>query len=166
MIYFIEATGAGLLKIGFTDRDPEQRLKELQTGCPHALRLLATQPGNQEIERAWHQEYGHLRTTGEWFRIDDRLRGLLWWLEHGAREVGDLRESVASSRQHYHARIVALERRQEADWRRMVEARNQLDEALTDYIIELQRDVAELRSQLAAGSGVVSGRSMVGDCRM
>jgi hypothetical protein len=74
VIYFIEATGAGLLKIGFTDGDPEQRLKQLQTGCPHPLRLVATAAGSQKAEAELHRQFAHLRASGEWFRLDDELR--------------------------------------------------------------------------------------------
>lgn len=81
MIYFIEAVGANLLKIGFTDRDPEERLKELQTGCPHRLRVVGVWDEPASCEKYHHEQWQHLRETGEWFRIDERLRGYMWWLE-------------------------------------------------------------------------------------
>lgn len=69
MVYFIEAVGAGLVKIGFTDGNPEDRLKQLQTGCPHALRLRAAMHGDLNREKAMHQQFAHLRESGEWFRL-------------------------------------------------------------------------------------------------
>lgn len=76
MIYFIEAMGAGLVKIGFTERAVVDRLKELQTGCPHRLRVLATVAGSQSDEGDFHRQFAHLRAEGEWFRLDDELRVL------------------------------------------------------------------------------------------
>lgn len=40
MIYFAQADGTELVKIGYTGGDPHKRLSELQTGCPHRLILL------------------------------------------------------------------------------------------------------------------------------
>lgn len=82
MVYFIEAVGAGLVKIGFTDGDPMDRLKQLQTGCPHALRLRGVLEGDQSAERAMHQQFAHLREGGEWFKFTIELEvyvGLARW---------------------------------------------------------------------------------------
>lgn len=74
MIYFIEAVGAGLIKIGYTAGKAEDRLKQLQTGCPHKLRVLATFDGyDQEDEQRIHRELDHLRDKGEWFRMDTAI---------------------------------------------------------------------------------------------
>lgn len=69
MVYFIEAVGAGLVKIGFTDGDPAERLRQLQTGSAHPLRLRATIRGDMETEKATHRRFAHLRTGGEWFTL-------------------------------------------------------------------------------------------------
>jgi hypothetical protein len=132
VIYFIEAVGAGLLKIGFTDRDPLERLRELQTGCPHTLRLLGTCPGTQADERQFHELWATTRTTGEWFRIDDRLRWFLGWLEYGEKVVTPftdpicaqlmrLEDRVTSVDDHYFARLEQLSL-QVDELRRQVEA--------------------------------------------
>lgn len=77
MIYFIEAIGADRVKIGYTDGDPESRMKSLQTGCPHRLRLLAAVDGDMDAERALHQAFDHLCTVGEWFTFGPDLRGFI-----------------------------------------------------------------------------------------
>lgn len=78
MIYLIEAIGAGLVKIGFTDRPVEDRLRELQTASPHRLKLVASFAGTINQESQLHEAFDHLRAVGEWFRIDDELRSLMW----------------------------------------------------------------------------------------
>jgi hypothetical protein len=74
MVYFIEAEGVNLVKIGCTDRDVESRLRELQTASPHPLVLAGSTEGSHELEKHFHDAFAHLRTVGEWFRIDDELR--------------------------------------------------------------------------------------------
>lgn len=76
MIYFIEAVGANAVKIGFTEQKPEDRLAALQTGCPHPLRLMGVMDGDVAEERRLHARFKRLRTTGEWFKLDDELRFL------------------------------------------------------------------------------------------
>jgi hypothetical protein len=36
--------------------------------------LLATETGGHHLERQRHRQFGHLRTTGEWFKYEDDLR--------------------------------------------------------------------------------------------
>lgn len=74
MIYFIEAVGANRVKIGFTEGEPEARLKALQTGCPHPLRLLVAFPGAQSVEKQLHEQFANLRTQGEWFDLNCSTR--------------------------------------------------------------------------------------------
>src|SRR5688572_19771645 len=78
VIYFIEAVGAGLVKIGFTERDVQDRLRELQTASPHRLKLVASISGDINDESALHKSFAHLRQVGEWFRIDAELQTLMW----------------------------------------------------------------------------------------
>lgn len=71
-IYLIEAVGAFALKVGFTSGPLEKRLRDLQTGSPHELRLVASQSGSKSDERALHETLEDYRIRGEWFD----LRGL------------------------------------------------------------------------------------------
>lgn len=48
MVYFIE--GGGFVKIGVAE-NPEIRLKALQTGCPHDLRLICCIEGGFGLEK-------------------------------------------------------------------------------------------------------------------
>lgn len=80
-IYFIQPEEGGLMKIGFAN-DPTRRLRELQTGSPLRLRLVAEVPGTIEDERALHRHFRHLRERHEWFRPVPELRVYL------ARQLG------------------------------------------------------------------------------
>lgn len=76
-IYFIEMEGLNLLKIGFTERDPKDRLRELQTANPHKLNLLHVMDGGLNQEAELHQSFDHLREQGEWFRFTPELQAFL-----------------------------------------------------------------------------------------
>jgi hypothetical protein len=72
-VYVIEAKGQHLFKVGFTTTDPEDRLRQLQTGCPHKLELLTafSCENPPQIEEALHQmleRHAH-RVQGEWFAL-------------------------------------------------------------------------------------------------
>lgn len=70
--YFIQAENGGPIKIGYTSKDnPEDRLRDLQTGNPNQLRLVAAIPSN--IERDLHRKFSHIRIKGEWFESTDEL---------------------------------------------------------------------------------------------
>ncbi len=73
-IYFIEMEGLNLLKIGFTDRDPLDRLRELQTANPHKLNLLLVMAGGVKHEAQLHRDFAHLQAQGEWFRFTPELQ--------------------------------------------------------------------------------------------
>lgn len=57
------------VKIGWSGT-PEGRVKQLQTGSPHVLRLLDTHPGPEELENFLHEEFAPSRLHGEWFLIE------------------------------------------------------------------------------------------------
>jgi hypothetical protein len=76
VVYFIEDAARALIKIGVT-RWPKRRLDSLQIGAGTELKLLATTPGEEDVEREWHRRFAHLRTRGEWFRDTPELRAAI-----------------------------------------------------------------------------------------
>lgn len=72
-VYLMRQGGAtGPIKIGVA-RDPDGRLKNLQTGSPRTLRIIARLPFESrmealEMERALHAKYKEFRLKGEWFK--------------------------------------------------------------------------------------------------
>ena len=67
LIYFI--WDGDHVKIG-TSVNPIPRLKSLQTGNPRKLEILATMIGGRDTEKSLHDQFSHLRVSGEWFRPD------------------------------------------------------------------------------------------------
>lgn len=73
-VYFIQAIGVDLMKIGFTTHeDPRKRLTHLKIGSPLPLRLITTIPATRYTERKIHRRFAHLWSHGEWFRLTPEL---------------------------------------------------------------------------------------------
>ena len=70
MIYFARDEVTQHIKIGFTSGDGEDRLRDLQTGCPGQLVLLLQIEGSKQDETTWHDRFAEarLRDPGEWFK--------------------------------------------------------------------------------------------------
>jgi len=70
MIYFIQQDINGPIKIGYTENNPESRLKALQTGNSNTLTLLGYIDGEEQQEKMIHRFFNGYRINGEWFRPD------------------------------------------------------------------------------------------------
>lgn len=70
-VYFIACPETGRVKIGFTSKSPEERLRNLQTGSPTELKLMCFQPGTRADEQHLHEILGDFRLHGEWFEAAD-----------------------------------------------------------------------------------------------
>lgn len=66
-----------LVKIGFTTKNPRNRLAALQCGSPLPLVLWAYIQGPESLERAFHAAFAELRSHGEWFFLQDKLHDFL-----------------------------------------------------------------------------------------
>jgi len=75
-VYFIEAVGLDLVKIGYA-RDIDERLRKLAPGCPAPLRLLGVISGGPSTERYLHVTLEASRAHGEWFRRGPALTEVL-----------------------------------------------------------------------------------------
>lgn len=67
-VYIIAAEGTQFFKIGYSE-NPQFRLAELQTGCPHFLKIIGQWPGSMEAESQIHIRLESCRGIGEWFSI-------------------------------------------------------------------------------------------------
>jgi hypothetical protein len=71
-VYAVKA--GDFIKIGFTKGDVADRMAQLQTGSPVALRLLGIGPGGRYIERGIHDILKSFKAHGEWFRDEPIVR--------------------------------------------------------------------------------------------
>lgn len=72
MIYFVQAEGGGLIKIG-TSVCLTERLRQLELIHGDGLSVLAVMPGSFDVERTLHDRFAHLWEGGEWFRDNGEL---------------------------------------------------------------------------------------------
>ncbi|MFD5509007.1 GIY-YIG nuclease family protein [Streptomyces sp. NPDC127051] len=90
VVYFVERHG--YIKIGVTS-SLKQRLPSLASGSclmpdgvsPGPVTLLATTPGDREVEAAYHLRFRRLRVRGEWFRPNKALLTVVEDLQRAAR---------------------------------------------------------------------------------
>lgn len=85
-VYFILASSAKprKMKIGKA-KDPEKRLRQLQTGCPYQLKLIGTIRCKSDrhaidIEKAAHELFSEYNHLGEWFKCSDFVLSKVWEL--------------------------------------------------------------------------------------
>lgn len=67
VVYFIEAVGLDLIKIGYA-MDLRLRFTGMMTASPAPLTLLGTVPGGPKVEMEIHERLAGHRAHGEWFR--------------------------------------------------------------------------------------------------
>lgn len=80
-VYFIQSVDSLRIKIGVA-KDPVDRLRSLQTGCPERLELIATIPcAGVEQERKLHRQFRRDKIHGEWFEPTILL---MQWIEDNA----------------------------------------------------------------------------------
>lgn len=68
-LYFIQAKGSGRIKIG-RSKNPQRRLKTLQTGNASQLKMVANLDGLGWREKDLHNTLKKWRLKGEWFEYD------------------------------------------------------------------------------------------------
>ena len=68
-LYIIQSDVTGMIKIG-RSKDPQKRLKQLQTGNPSRLKLIASFKGEGWKEKILHENLKKYRLEGEWFSYD------------------------------------------------------------------------------------------------
>lgn len=76
MIYAIEAVGLDRVKFGRA-KNPASRIRELSTGSPVPLRLVAAVGWHDEKERFIHAAFAEFRLAGEWFSMTGRVSELV-----------------------------------------------------------------------------------------
>lgn len=92
VVYFIGVDPDGPIKIGWTAKRPDDRLRTLQTANYQQLRMLATMfDPSQTLEGVLHGQFASARIRGEWFERTPELmkfigsRATPWRLKEPAR---------------------------------------------------------------------------------
>lgn len=70
-VYFLRA--GPFIKIGKATGSPTTRVRELQTGCPYPITIIASVCGGLKEEFELHRRFGSYRAHGEWFRDEGEL---------------------------------------------------------------------------------------------
>ena len=68
-LYIIQSDVTGMIKVG-RSKNPLKRLKQLQTGNPNKLKLIASFKGEGWKEKSIHERLDRYRLEGEWFSYD------------------------------------------------------------------------------------------------
>jgi hypothetical protein len=76
-VYFVEAEGLGLIKIG-RSRTMWMRMAKWYTDCPVPVKILGLMPGDHDVELWMHVKFAEYRVRGEWFRDCSDIRK---WIE-------------------------------------------------------------------------------------
>lgn len=83
-LYIIQSDLTGMIKIG-RSINPVKRLKQLQTGNPNKLKLIASFKNQGWKEKHLHEKLSRFRLEGEWFdyncvgSLPDDLYELIEW---------------------------------------------------------------------------------------
>lgn len=70
MVYLIENLNNSTYKIGYS-KNPDKRLKTLQTATCDELKLVITIPGNTNVEKMLQDEFKEYHIKREWFSKTD-----------------------------------------------------------------------------------------------
>ena len=68
-LYIIQSDLTGMIKIG-RSINPQKRLKQLQTGNPNKLKLIALFENQGWKEKILHERLSTFRLEGEWFKYE------------------------------------------------------------------------------------------------
>ena len=90
-LYIIQSRVTGAVKVGRSD-NPERRLSQLQTGCPHSLKIILIVENGGTLEKHVHDlliKYKTRNHGGEWFSeeslgsVPDPIweKALPWYME-------------------------------------------------------------------------------------
>lgn len=72
MVYVIRAEGTDAVKIGLAS-DPIARMKQLQIGTPHRLKIIREIAGDRRDEKSFHRHFKKFRQFGEWFLFHEDM---------------------------------------------------------------------------------------------
>jgi hypothetical protein len=72
-VYIVWAKGTDYYKIGYTRSDIYERVRTLQTGCPHELSIELAIKAPREAEEILHEGFDEQCERGEWFEFERKF---------------------------------------------------------------------------------------------
>jgi hypothetical protein len=93
-VYFVRAGATQMVKIGHTNRDVADRVRELQTSNPEPLSVICVVEGDETVEANYHRRYMQYwaKAQNEWFEfpehIIEEIRHEQQWETRNQRPVG------------------------------------------------------------------------------
>lgn len=124
MIYAIQAVGTEFIKIGRAN-SVGKRLKELETGCPHELTIVAVANWPDGAEKAIHRLLAKFNARLEWFINTEETRQVIeWMLNPNGLEL--LQRALAKLVEPYSLRHIRSIRREQRKAKRLEENRTAL----------------------------------------
>jgi hypothetical protein len=72
-VYFLEAVGLGLVKIGFSRNVPKRKYS-VQSSCPVPVRVIGLMKGTEATEKDLHKRFREDQRQGEWFLLSPKIR--------------------------------------------------------------------------------------------
>lgn len=91
-VYFVRRQdGEGPVKIGCSEA-PERRLQALMCWAPYPLALIATIPGDEELEHRFHNRFAAQHSHREWFHPSLELTQTIVAIRAGVFDIDTLPE--------------------------------------------------------------------------
>ena len=100
-VYFLRARGTPKrIKIGKA-KDPIERMRALQTGCPHKITLAGAIKCKDDsqalrVEKALHAVFADKRKQGEWFHCTDYVLAQVWDILNQLQNAGEQVHSLTA----------------------------------------------------------------------
>lgn len=88
ILYIIKELQTNYYKVGITKHTPKKRLRDLQTGNPRLLKVVAwfNVDDMRKVESFLHQVLGAYHVRNEWFNLPEyEVKNLIEYLEKNTR---------------------------------------------------------------------------------
>ena len=81
MVYFILNADLNHIKIGYS-KNPEQRLKQLQTSSSNKLEIYFQTNGEFSLETYLHKKYHNYHIINEWYVFNEEIKDFIEFLKY------------------------------------------------------------------------------------
>ncbi len=147
-VYFLEAIGENLIKIGFTS-NLRRRLANIRSMLPWETELLGVIRGESLQERTIHIRFASFHVRAEWFQNSDEIREFIaqncflpLLPEYRGREKGDLLNADLEQKRTMYIQIV-LDTETHTEFRKVARQHEQSILARLRYLV--RRDIEQAR---------------------